>query len=116
MSLNHLGRLRRDDGDGLCFRYFMSPDFIRHGAGWLATVEARVDYQGSRVAGRSWCSPDDVWQPEVGRRIALSRALQQVPREARRPFWSLYFARSARFCRELRRCLQPDISKAARDD
>lgn len=105
--------LRRPNGDGFYFRYFTlaasETTGLRRGAENRPVVEVRLDYGGSRVVGRACCSPLDEWSPEVGRKIALSRALAQIPRPARRPFWSLYFARSYRYERQLRRCIRPDV-------
>jgi len=108
--------LRRPNGDGFYFRYYTSDDFFHHGTKGLPTVEVRLDYNGNRYTGCAWCSPHDAWSPEVGRKVALARALSQIPRPARRPFWSMYFARSPRYERQLRRCLRPFVLAASQGD
>lgn len=111
--------LRRPNGDGLSFRYFITPRLpvlmMGHDHVNIPTTEARVDFQGERLVGEAYCSPKDTWNPETGRKVALARALHFIPRDARRPFWTLYFARSARYNRELHRCLAPAILEATRD-
>lgn len=63
-------------------------------------------YWQYRYTGSSRCAPQDRFDAEVGRRIALSRALRPLPRETRRSYWALYFSRSPRFLAELRRCTE----------
>ena len=43
--------------------------------------------------GAAFCSPDDLFVKETGRKIALNHALGRFPRETRTIVWKAYFNR-----------------------
>jgi len=55
-------------------------------------IGTKEDPQGELI-GESYCSTLDVFNKEKGRKIALSRAIEALPREKRRVIWEAYFGR-----------------------
>lgn len=43
-------------------------------------------------SGHARCSLKDQFDRNKGRKIAMMRALQDLPKEDRKPFWDAYFA------------------------
>jgi hypothetical protein len=44
------------------------------------------------AGGVAHCSPKDQFDRNKGRKIAMMRALQAVPKADRQPFWDAYFS------------------------
>lgn len=40
--------------------------------------------------GTAVCSKEDQFNREIGRKVSLSRALKQIPRSQRKPFWEAF--------------------------
>jgi hypothetical protein len=57
---------------------------------------------GEVLVGSAWCHEEDNPVKEVGRKIALTRAVESLPFEERRKVWITYFSRGAAlpFCEE----------------
>lgn len=97
--------------------------FARYFEGGRLTTEARVVsrctflHSGISVRhilrGKAHCSNLDKPDAEVGRRLALTRALAPLPRGERRRYWALYFSRSPRFTAEWRRCMGGVLEQVA---
>jgi hypothetical protein len=49
--------------------------------------EAKKDW----LDGYAWCHPQDQFCKKTGRKIALARALRDLPRWARKRIWEEYF-------------------------
>lgn len=72
----------------------------RHG-GWLpgrdtwaqAYTIAKVQAGGEEFIGEAYCSYDDIFCYETGRKIALTRAIKPLPKSVRRGLWEAYFNR-----------------------
>lgn len=41
----------------------------------------------------AWCNPEDAFVKDVGRKISLTRAIKEFPREVRAKIWEAYLNR-----------------------
>lgn len=61
---------------------------------WMVGEDNRVDFNRPPVAyGAAFCSKDDKYVKEIGRRIALKKALSRCNREQRKDVFKQYDAR-----------------------
>jgi hypothetical protein len=54
-------------------------------------LKARPCETEPSVTGVAHCAPQDGFNKSTGRKIALARALKDVPRDTRRQLWASYF-------------------------
>lgn len=57
----------------------------------LTPTSCLVDSKQGIGFGRADCSPHDVFSVDIGRKLALSRALEHFPREFREEVWKAVF-------------------------
>ena len=48
------------------------------------------DDNPEEIHGVAICSKQDQFNRELGRKISLSRALKQIPKDKRKPFWEYF--------------------------
>lgn len=74
------------------------PDNPTNNAIITKTTLACISLLGNGIEeshGYAFCSHLDRFNRETGRKVALTRALQSLPREIRKKFWEAYFNRTA---------------------
>lgn len=91
MSLGFNHRKAKVDEDGKVIEHVCGPT-----KPCKAVTTAFLRFPDDEVwIGNAWCSLDDQFNKERGRKIALARALQHSPdRSWRRQVWDAYFARA----------------------
>lgn len=68
--------------------------YDRDEAGAPLDTTAIVQFaDGRNLLGKAWCHESDNPCKEVGRKLALQRAIEDLPREEREKVWQHYFSR-----------------------
>lgn len=93
-----------DVGDKQCTLHFAhrwdleidNGNHVKHWTSWCTLHEGVCKAKGCAFllhphVGSCHCHPNDQFSKKAGRKIALGRALQSVPRELRQPIWEAYF-------------------------
>ena len=75
-----------DDGK-IDFRHFVSVDGLR-------AIQATVTFDGVEATDSAVCSESDNFNKEVGRKLALRRAIRPFPRGSRSQIWRAYHQRN----------------------
>lgn len=76
--------MRREDPKGISKKGFP------HGV--ICAVE--IDGDENIYLGYSYCNPLDQFNRVTGRKLALTRAIEEMPRDERKAIWDAYFGRS----------------------
>lgn len=54
-------------------------------------IAVRVDFGRYALFGEAECHPLDNFDRRIGRRLALTRAIEELPRETRKEIWQEYW-------------------------
>lgn len=74
------------------FEHSDSADWeVRHTTCTISTVTESIDKSYELFMGWAWCDPNDNFNRNTGRKIALKRALENFDRDVRKQLWEAYF-------------------------
>ena len=66
---------------------------FQHVRSWKHATIANVSYpDGNLVSSTAYCNPSDQFNKAKGRKLALARAIESLPRAERKQIWAAYFA------------------------
>lgn len=81
--------LRLENGTDLMLEF----DYLRSemGNGTRVVLNSPLGSGYSDLRGFAFCHPNDPFVKAIGRKVALARAIKNLPRNIRRQIWKAYF-------------------------